>query len=128
MNRNAWKHTARLAEVVEWAGTSAQVRIGGRDVVLSHFPYTRDREATRYPQWRLPNVGTWLLHGHTHGEERVTRRFRSEVVGVVPETYGFRHRYTLESEVHVGWDAWKRPVADYEVAELIRTAEEAERV
>lgn len=106
MSRNAWRHAAELAEVVEWSGTMARVRIAAEDVVLSHFPYTRDRGAPRYLQWRPRNEGAWLLHGHTHGQERVT---------CAP---GVR-------EVHVGFDAWGRPVADHEVAALFR--EEAAR-
>lgn len=33
------------------------VKIAGEDVLMSHFPYTRDRDVTRYPQWRLPDLG-----------------------------------------------------------------------
>jgi hypothetical protein len=29
-------------------------------------------------------------------------------------------RSTPEKEIHVGWDAWRRPVADYEIHGLIR--------
>lgn len=91
MHRNAARWTPALAAVFEWWGTGAQLRPG---VVLSHFPYTHDRGADgpRYPQWRLPDVGAILIHGHTHGRTRVWGR-----------------------EVHVGWDAWRRPVFDYEL-------------
>lgn len=63
-----------------------------RQYLLSHFPYEewRDgekREGSRYNQYRLPNVGIPLLHGHTHGQERA-------------------HGNML----HVGWDAWGEPV------------------
>ncbi len=47
----------------------------GKTVLLSHFPYLdwgdgpdRSQEA-RYPEYRLPDVGYPLLHGHTHGPE-----------------------------------------------------------
>lgn len=113
-NRNAWKHTAALAEVFEWWGTAARTKVGGREVVLSHFPYHRDRGEPRFLQWRLPNRGAWLLHGHTHGTERAT---------VEPARYGERLRYPASREVHVGWDAWRRPVADYEVADLMAAHE-----
>lgn len=108
MNRNAFKHTAALAEVFEWWGTAARTSICGRSVLLSHFPYVRDRDETRYPQWRVPNLGEWLLHGHTHGDEKVTH---------------YRHPWASSREIHVGWDAWQRPVADHELAGLIEESE-----
>lgn len=46
----------------------------GRHVHLSHFPYTdwgdgEARPGTRFEQYRLPDLGAPLLHGHTHGTE-----------------------------------------------------------
>ena len=121
MNRNAFRHTAALAEVFEWWGTTARTKIDGRDVVLSHFPYTRDRGEPRFVQWRTPNVGAWLLHGHTHGEERVTYAPSGAWFDRDEGKIGIRH--VREAEVHVGWDAWRRPVADHEIADLIATEE-----
>lgn len=44
-----------------------QHRIGGYKVNLSHFPYSGDhKEVDRYTQWRLPDEGVPLLHGHIH--------------------------------------------------------------
>lgn len=106
-NRNAFRSFALLAECWEWWGMAARTKVGGQEVVLSHFPYERDRGPVRFRQWRLRNEGSWLLHGHTHGPERVTV---TEDLGHLPER-----------EVHVGWDAWRRPVADHEVADLIRS-------
>lgn len=59
-------------------------KIDGQKVLLSHFPYTADHtEDVRYTEWRLPDTGLPLLHGHTHSRERGTPH-----------------------EVHVGLDAW----------------------
>ncbi|MEO2133401.1 metallophosphoesterase [Microbacterium sp.] len=66
-------------------------KLVGRELLLSHFPYASwgegpargGAEAARYPQYRLPDLGTPLLHGHTHGAERT-------------------HGHSL----HVGLDAW----------------------
>lgn len=63
-----------------------------RSFLLSHFPYEswgdgEKRAGSRYNQYRLPNTGTPLIHGHTHGTER---------------THG--------NMLHVGWDAWGEPV------------------
>lgn len=111
MNREAHKWSAAFAEVFEFVAPFARVKVLGREVVLSHFPYYRDRGEPRYLQWRLRHEGVPLLHGHTHGEERLT---------VSP--FSGPHGPTVE--VHVGADAWGlSPVSDAEVADLLeRTA------
>lgn len=73
----------------------ARLRADGRDVLLSHYPYTGEGQrdiADRYSQFRLPNLGTALIHGHTHDS---------------------RQRLSFDNGtpmLHVGWDAWRRPV------------------
>ena len=52
----------------------------------------------RYMQWRLPDMGHFLLHGHTHSTEK----------------------RTSAREIHVGWDAWRRMVAEHELAAIIQ--------
>lgn len=47
--------------------------------------YTADHGVARHMQWRLPNYGELLLHGHTHSTDAITSAL----------------------ELHVGWDAWK---------------------
>lgn len=65
---------------------------GAQEVLLSHFPYRGSPYGDRYEgsdpfnrfeQWRLPNMGAWLLHGHTHSTDRQHGR-----------------------SIHVGVDAW----------------------
>ena len=73
------------------------------DLLLSHFPYAGDHtEDERYPQWRLPDLGAPLIHGHTHSEEKVS----------------YTQNGTLQ--IHVGVDAWKAPVNLDEVLTIIR--------
>lgn len=70
-------------------------------VMLHHFPYTGDREATvpRYMEWRKRDEGWWLLHGHTHMPDKGKDR-----------------------EIHVGLDAWDlKPIALETVREEIET-------
>ena len=98
MNRNAHKWWPAFAEVFEVFTPFATERVDGTDVLLSHFPYVRDRHEPRYLQWRLRDHGEWLLHGHTHGPERLTEDW---------------------SEVHVGWDAWHALVHEQQVAHLL---------
>lgn len=63
-------------------------KLMGQTVLLSHFPYVEygdgpDRGESRYDQYRLPDLGELLLHGHTHGTEKDHGR-----------------------SLHVGLDAW----------------------
>lgn len=86
------------AEQTRWLDTFETISpflrktVNHRQYLLSHFPYEEwgdgeTREGSRYNQYRLPNFGVPLLHGHTHGPERA-------------------HGNML----HVGWDAWGEPV------------------
>jgi calcineurin-like phosphoesterase family protein len=99
------KHQRRWLRVFMSVQAFAKVRLDGRTVLLSHFPYAGGGDHTdeeRYPQFRLPDQGLWLLHGHVHSTERV---------------HGGRM-------LHVGMDAWgDRPVSDDRVAEVIAAAE-----
>lgn len=99
MHRDAPKYLKRYYRVFELATTAARTRIAGVEVLLSHFPYTTDRGfEARFPQWRLPDLGGWLLHGHTHSSERVTS----------------------DHEIHVGLDAWHlTPVSQESVQQLM---------
>lgn len=103
MYRDAWLKANKYHLAFEGMAQSARVKVDGIEVLLSHFPYTRDRAETRFMQWRLPDLGLPLLHGHTHGPETLTLTGGGRI------------------EVHVGLDAWRMlPVADYTVARLIR--------
>lgn len=106
-HRNSYK------EYLRWMGyfTAIQaydrVKLAGRSVMISHFPYAgapEHRSAGRYLQYRLPDEGLMLLHGHTHSPEVLT---------TLPG--GSVHPRML----HIGWDAWQRPVSFDEIAALI---------
>lgn len=90
-----WEKEYQLAtELFDFVGVSATLRAEGTHLMMSHFPYTGDhKDEDRFSQWRLPDHGRFLLHGHTHSTERVQ----------------FPH------SLHVGWDAWNRPVTESEV-------------
>lgn len=65
-------------ESVQQSGTR---KILGHKVLLSHFPYAADHTAeVRHPEWRFPDTGRWLLHGHTHSP--IAQRGRELHVGV----------------------------------------------
>lgn len=85
MHRDAYKRQRDYLSVFDSVQAFARRRVNGAEVLLSHFPYTTDRGfEARYPQYRLPDLGLPLLHGHTHLAER----------------------RTSEREFHVGVDAW----------------------
>ena len=89
----------RAAEFAEIIDTPAPHRIAGQDVAISHFPYTADHtDRIRYPEYRLPDVGGWLVHGHLH-------------------EMWLQH----DKQINVGVDAWAfSPVHYDQLAELIR--------
>lgn len=87
-------------EVFETIASAGTVKIGGRRVLLSHYPYTGDSgPVDRDRQWRLPNHGELLLHGHTHSDKA----------------------YTSGLELHVGWDTWRALVTEEVVDFMLRT-------
>lgn len=124
------KHGRRILDYLRVFASVAPfgtVKVNGETALLSHFPYTRDRAETRYPQWRLPNLGKWLLHGHTHGTEKVTitpGEITSEISAVDPWTYSVARRYLVAPptrEIHVGLDAWDlSPVPIDTIATLMK--------
>ncbi|MCV7193832.1 metallophosphoesterase [Mycolicibacterium brumae] len=73
MYRNAQRHFSAFATVFASIQQHARTKVGDTGVLLSHFPYrgTPDRHAREhFDQYQLPNLGMWLLHGHTHSAER----------------------------------------------------------
>jgi calcineurin-like phosphoesterase family protein len=70
-------HTAQRKWLEHFASIHdfLQIKVGGRRVALSHYPYSGegDREMEdRMTQWRLRDEGLPLLHGHIHSHEKVT--------------------------------------------------------
>jgi calcineurin-like phosphoesterase family protein len=99
--KNGYRHLRRYLEVFESVQPFARHKINGVNLLLSHFPYTDPRTPQpRNMQWRLPDRGEYLAHGHTHS----------------------RQRLTSPREVHVGIDAWQRLVSQGDVAELLGIA------
>lgn len=81
----------------------ARRKLDGRNFMLSHYPYWSygdgpERPTARNEQYRVPELGLPLLHGHTHGQER---------------DHG--------NMLHVGWDAWGELVPQDTVQEWLYT-------
>jgi calcineurin-like phosphoesterase family protein len=83
------------------AGPPARLVLGGRQVLVSHFPYAGGGDShgeDRFAQHRLPDGGDWLLCGHVHKSWRQCGRM-----------------------INVGVDAWGgAPVPAAQLAELIQ--------
>jgi calcineurin-like phosphoesterase family protein len=103
-HRDAWRQRATYLQVFEAVLEFARVRVSGREVLLSHFPYSGDHTPEdRFAQYRLRDEGMWLLHGHTH----TTAKF------------------TGPRQLHVGLDAWNmRPVPLHVTGKMIAEAEQ----
>lgn len=105
MHSDSQKFDGRYRGAFESVGMMRKRRIFGQEVFLCHFPY--DDVATsspegRFEQFRLPNLGKPIIHGHTHSKERVT------------DVGGTR-------QIHVGPDAWDMaPVPLEAVVEMLR--------
>lgn len=101
MHRDAFRRQHDYLDVFEYVATAQRIRIAGHDCLLSHFPYPGTSEGVdehgrpfddRYSQWRLPNEGKPLIHGHTH---------RADVL-----SWNRQGAWRMTPQIHVGLDAW----------------------
>lgn len=69
-HRDSHRRLKRYFEVFESVQLHARRSINGISVMVSHFPYYGDHtETMRHAEWRLPDTGIPLIHGHTHSSE-----------------------------------------------------------
>ena len=104
MYRNAQRHFADYTAVFASVQPFARTKVGERGVLLSHFPYadSPDRFTTRdFSQYQLPNMGMWLIHGHTHDTER---RSGKRSINVSPEAWDLRPAAAEEIAAIIGGD------------------------
>lgn len=113
IHKDAWKYQRSAMEVFETVQDFATIKLAGKTVLLSHYPYSgvgaeglrgegQTQHEERYTEFRLTDCGRILLHGHTHGPER----FHISDAGT--------------PQVHVGLDAWgMNLVSQYEVEKLL---------
>jgi calcineurin-like phosphoesterase family protein len=106
MHRGSTKLLPAWLNVFETIQPFTRRRLNGHQLLLSHFPYAsfgdgENREGSRYNQYRLPDLGLPLLHGHTHGPEQAHGRM-----------------------LHVGVDAWNgKPVNQTVVVDWLNSLE-----
>lgn len=102
-HRDSHKWQRGFMEVFDSVQPFARRKMRGRDVMLSHLPYSGDHSATdRHSAYRLRDLMMPVIHGHTHGTEKLS----------ISSLMGNR-------QVCVSWEAWERPVAQHEIEELI---------
>ncbi len=101
-HRDSHKFQRDWLEYFDSVQAYARRKLGGAQLLLSHFPYRGDHGPERYTQYRLRDEGLWLLHGHTHGTVQLTPR-----------------------QLHVGLDAWGlHPVAESVVIKILEEVNE----
>jgi len=116
IHRDAWKFQKDARTVFESIQDFAKIRMNGATALLSHYPYSgtgseglddetgKPRSVERYTEFRLRDCSLPLIHGHTHGKERL--HFSD---------YG-------TPQVHVGLDAWgMKLVPQHEIEKLLDT-------
>lgn len=129
IHRNGYKQQRRWLEVFETVQQFGRVRLNGRNVLMSHYPYTRSgdgpgRGEARYAEYRLPDAGLPLIHGHTHQD--------APHMQLDPEKW-FGIGLTDHMQFCVSWDARRRLVTEHDLNQWlercqlpgIRTTKEA---
>lgn len=104
-HRNGYKkHQDYLDHGFASVQNFATRKIGDHRVMLSHFPYNGDHyDGDRFDQFRLRDAGLPVLHGHTHNA--VDHPVSFSLPG--------------STQIHVGWDAWQRPVSSNEIVTML---------
>lgn len=122
-HRTSRNRQRRWLEVFESAQAFAKIRLDGRTVLLSHFPYEGDHTGEdRATQFRLRDEGEWLIHGHTHLKNKIGPHLR--FLSVVSASGPFGMPQPRGREVHAGLDAWDlKPVSEAGILAVIRAYE-----
>lgn len=89
---HGWKHQKKYLEVFDTVHDFLKMKAPKtnfrppREILLSHFPYTGDHtDHDRYTQYRLPDEGNWLIHGHTHSDVPEIERQINVAFGARPD-------------------------------------------
>lgn len=114
IHRGAHKRQRAWLDVFASVQQFARIKVSGRDVLMSHYPYARsgdgpDRGPGRYDEYRLPDAGMPLIHGHTHQADvhaPYTKIFR-DVSGYSGMVMDFDR-----SQFCVSWDAHRGIVSE----------------
>lgn len=70
IHRNSWKQQEKFLKVFASVQDFARHKVMGQDFLLSHYPFANEgdhKHVDRYTEYRLPDRGIPLVHGHVHG-------------------------------------------------------------
>lgn len=96
-NSKAHKRIGRYYQAFRSVQSVMTLKYANRRMLVSHFPYQSADNPEDYSQWKLPDKGKWLLHGHTHDSS--------------PMSVG--------KQIHIGVDAWHKPPTMDEILDLM---------
>jgi calcineurin-like phosphoesterase family protein len=103
IHRDGYKKQREWLRVFNSIQQFGRIRIGGRQVLMSHYPYSRsgdgNRSSSRYHEYRLQDMGLPLIHGHTHHDDV--------------------HLDGDMSQFCVSWDARRRLIGEGEISAWI---------
>lgn len=104
IHRDSWKHQEKFRDVFASVENFARHRIAKTEVLLSHFPYEGDHSGKeeRYSQYRLKDLGSFLIHGHVHDEWLACESAKGSVM------------------LNVGVDKWSTPVHLDKISRFMR--------
>lgn len=119
-HRHGYRQQRRFLEVFDSVQQFGRVRLHGRDVLMSHYPYARSgdgpgRGPARYAEYRLPDEGLPLIHGHTHQPTP-----HMEVGIILGEDGLFEDVRWDAQQFCVSWDAHRGLVTEHTLNEWIK--------
>jgi len=120
IHRNGYKQQKRWLKTFATVRDFARIRLYGKDVLMSHYPYARsgdgpERGEARYLEYRLPDTGLSLIHAHTHQ--------------TTPHMDRWVYDYVLQESVNFGsdtqqycvsWDVHRGLVTEQQLTEWIQ--------
>ena len=126
-NRDGYKHQRAYLEVFESVQQFGRIAIAGQQVLMSHYPYARSgdgpgRGEGRHLEYRLPDQGRYLIHGHTHHTEpHMTRTQR--VYGPPGASPMWEEREVPDlQQFCVSWDAHRGLVTEKTITDWVASA------
>lgn len=119
IHRGGFKKQREWLEVFDSVQQFGRVRINGQSVMMSHYPYARsgdgpDRGPGRHDEYRLPDRGFPMLHGHTHQPTP-----HMEVGIILGEDELFEDVRWDTQQFCVSWDAHRGLVGEHQLNQWI---------
>lgn len=120
VNRDGFKHQRTYLERFDSVQQFGRVNLAGCQVLMSHYPYARSgdgpgRGEARHLEYRLPDHGYPLIHGHTHHTEPHMTRVK-RVYGPPGASPVWEDREVTDlQQFCVSWDAHRSLVTEQQL-------------